>query len=604
MKKFVSVLGMIIFIFLFLAGLLIFTVGILRYPTSRMVMDQFSRDGSMESFTFERYQATRWLLLAVGGVISIVSGFGLTFIKKTNQILSELQQKTGKFLKQLWRDAKSFWVDLTHPHFAWWEWTLLVSLILLAFAGSWIWVKKPMQHDESYTFIAFAQRPFINLISDYHLPNNHLFNTILIHILYGMFGNSSPVIVRLPSLLAGVICVPLTFLWARRQYGRYAGVIAAGFVGYLPWIKLQSTNGRGYMLMAMFTLIMLILGERVRSKKDRFAWVLMVLATVLNFYTLPIALYPFGIVVLWLFVSAARGDIAEEYSGFWRFFRYLVVYGVVTGMLTFLLYSPIFLIGSGWDSFFHNPFVESLNWQAFVQTLPIRLRETVQDWQLDVPLWFSVMLGIGMIFSIICRRTARGGKISLQLCALAALTVIFVVQRPNPWTRIWTFILPVALAWAAAGWFLPFERLIRNEKIRTRSLQLLLVIFLVIVTGLSVQHITQNLQYLQGEKGQEETVTLALQPLVHSDDIVLTSGGFGPAFWYYFDLHGLPMKTIVNPDLNSDWQNLYFVVDDRDNQTPEDLLSGEGAGMESCLIDSIQSVYSYGHYEVFICHQE
>ena len=604
MKRFNQILVITVLILMLLVGLFFVSFGVMRYGSSRAVMDWFSRDGAMESFTQGRYQMLRLPLVLIGGVFALLGGLGLMFFSKTQQFLRKMALRIRQYWKRLRSDFKAFWFDLFHLEYAWWEWTILGILIVLAFAASWVWVEKPMQHDESYTFIAFAQRSFINIISDYHLPNNHVLNSILIHILFKVFGNPSTIIVRLPSLLAGVVCVPLAYIWARKQYGVYTAIVAAGFVGYLPWLKLQSTNGRGYMLMAMFTLLMLILAGRVREKKDRFAWLLLISATVLNFYTLPIALYPTGIIALWLFISALRGDIAPAYGGFWRFFRYLVVYGFVSGLLVFLLYSPIFLIGSGWDSFFNNPFVESLGWQAFVQTLPIRLSETIRDWQLDLPMWFSIVLGIGVILSVIFHKKGKSRKVSLQLCTLLALTLIFIVQRPNPWSRVWTYLLPVVLTWAAAGWFLAVSRLIAKTETRVLVMQITLAIFLVMTLGLSVQHIVRNLQYVRGEKGQEETVALEILKQINSDDIVLTSAGFRPAFWYYFNKYEMPQDMIVNPDLESDWQNLYLVVDDRYDQSPEELLSEVATGIESCGSDLAQPIYSYGHFRVFICPRQ
>ncbi len=602
-KKIKQVLAIFVLLLIFFLGLFLLTLGATKYPTSRSILDRFSRDGSLESFTQARYQMLRLPLVMAGGIILSLGGLGLIFFSKTKQLLQRMQVKAQQYWQQMSADFKTFWSSLLHPHFAWWEWAILVVLVLLAFAGSWIWVEKPMQHDESYTFIAFSERSFVNIISDYHLPNNHVLNSILIHVLYKAFGNPSPVIVRLPSLLAGVICVPLAFVWARKQYGRYTALVAAGFVGYLPWLKLQSTNGRGYMLMAMFTLLMLILAERVRENKDWFAWILLIFATVLNFYTLPIALYPFGIISLWLCLSALWGDMAPEYGGFWRFFRYLVVYGLISGVLVFLLYSPIFLFGSGWDSFFNNPFVESLGWQAFLQTLPIRLGETIRDWQLDIPTWFSIVLGIGVALSVIFHKQGKSGKVPMQFSVLLALTLIFIVQRPNPWTRVWTYLLPMVLTWAAAGWFLAVHGLVQKDEKRGLPDRILLAVSMVVLLGLSVQHIAQNTQYLHGEKGQEETVTLELQPLITADDIVLTSSGFGPAFWYYFDMLGMPQTTIVNPDIKSDWQNLYLVVDDRYDDTPEDLLVGDFSELGGCGPDALQTFFSYGHYQVFVCHR-
>ncbi len=603
MKNIKQVLAISVLLLILISGLFVLTLGAAKYPTSRALMDRFSRDGSMESFTQTRHQMLRLPLIVAGGIISSLGGLGLVFFSKTNQLLQRVQVKAQQYWQQIRNDFKTFWSDLLHPHFAWWEWVILVALVLLAFAGSWVWVKKPMQHDESYTFIAFAQRSFVHVVSDYHLPNNHVLNSILIHVLHRIFGNPSPVIVRLPSLLAGVICVPLAFIWARKQYGRFAALVAAGFVGYLPWLKLQSTNGRGYMLMAMFTLLMLILAERVREKKDWFAWILLIFATVLNFYTLPIALYPFAIIGLWLCLSALRGDITPAYGGFRRFFRYLVVYGLVSGVLVFLLYSPIFLFGSGWDSFFNNPFVESLGWRSFLQTLPIRLGETLHDWQLDIPMWFSIVLGIGVVLSVIFHKHGKAGKTPMQLCVLLALTLIFIIQRPNPWTRVWTYLLPMVLTWAAAGWFLAVRGLVQKDEKRSLPDWMLSTVFLIVLVSLSVQHIIQNMPYIYGEKGQEETVTYEMQSLITADDIVLTSSGFGPAFWYYFDMLGMPQSTIVNPDLESDWQSLYLIVDDRYDATPGELLEGDLSELEDCCSETLQTVISYGHYQVFVCNR-
>lgn len=597
-RKFIILLLIIVL----LIGLFLLAICLVGYPVARGMIDRLSPDGSMESFTADLYLRFRLPAGLIGGGAALLGGFAAAFFNKTEEILLRFFQRCRSFWKHLLSDVKAFWFDLFHPGMAWWEWLILGIVVILAFVGSWIWVKRPMLHDESYTFIAFAKRPFINLISDYHLPNNHVFNSILIHVLYKIFGNPSPVIVRLPSLLAGVTCVPLAFFWARKQYGTFAALTAAGLIAYLPWIKFQSTNGRGYMLMAMFTLIMLILAERVRVKKDRASWTLLILATALNFYTLPIALYPFGIISLWLLISAARRDISEVYGGFWGFFRYLCGYGIFSGILVFLLYSPIFVIGSGWDSFFNNPFVEALSWADFVQTLPIRLSGTISDWQMLVPLWFSIVLGIGIVLSVVFHRHAKAGKTSLLLCALAALTLIFVVQRPNPWSRVWTYLLPMVLVWAATGWFLVGEAVFRDEKRQRLYSGILLAIILVIVLGLSTQFLSQNLAYYRGEKGQEETVVLALKPMVDPEDIVLTSAGYRPAMYYYFDMHGLPVHTIVNPDLESDWQDLYLAVDDRYDENPEDLFLGTSITPETC--SSFDLIYSYGHYQVFICQQD
>lgn len=567
-------------------------------------MNQFSPDGSMKSYSKDLYNAYHFVFLLLGVGISLAGVLRLVFFNSTSQWMNKLMIKSQRNWKQFWGDSKQLWFDVTHPGFSVWEWLILMVLVLLAFAGRWIWVERPMIHDESYTFIAFAQQPIINLISDYHLPNNHVLNSLLIHIFYSMFGNISPAIVRLPALLAGVLCVPFVYVWARKQYGVSPAIISTALVAYFPWIISLSTNGRGYMLVAMFTVLMLIFAGRVREKKDRASWALFIVVTVLNFYTVPIALYPFGIIGLWLLVSAIRGEIAASYGGFWHFFRYLVVYGVICAALTLLLYSPILLIGTGWDSFFNNPFVVPLDWSGFLQTLGARLEETLQQWQLDVPIWFTILLAVGIVLSVVFHRNSKSGKTSLQACTVIALIAIFAVQRPNPWARIWVFIVPMLLVWAAAGWHLFIENIVRKKKYKEIAQQLLMSGLLIVTIALSIINISKNLQYYKGEMGQEETVTLALKPILKPEDVVLTSVSFGPAFWYYFDLHEMPMNTIIHQDFEKRWLHVYLILDDRQNQNPLELYSGTPITDVKCPLNSLKQVYEYGHYRVSHCNRE
>ena len=76
-------------------------------------------------------------------------------------------------MAQLWEDYR--------PHASGWPYLIIILLIIVAgvFARL-LFLGYPMQYDESYTVVVFAQRPWRNLISDYSLPNNHIFYSILV----------------------------------------------------------------------------------------------------------------------------------------------------------------------------------------------------------------------------------------------------------------------------------------------------------------------------------------------------------------------------------------------------------------------------------------
>ena len=45
-----------------------------------------------------------------------------------------------------------------------------------------------MAYDEAYSFTNFARRPLVEALSDYNNTNNHLLNTLFMHVMYVLFG--------------------------------------------------------------------------------------------------------------------------------------------------------------------------------------------------------------------------------------------------------------------------------------------------------------------------------------------------------------------------------------------------------------------------------
>ncbi|HET59521.1 MAG TPA: hypothetical protein ENN32_04050, partial [Chloroflexi bacterium] len=425
-------------------------------------------------------------------------------------------------------------------------------------------------------------------------------NTLLIHVLYGWLGNAGPIIVRLPAFVAGVLLTVSVYLYTRREYGRWQALLACALVAVLPWLKLQSVNGRGYMLMALFTIWMVALSEIVQRTCNRFAWLLLVLVSVLNFYTLPVALYPFAILWVWLLFSGILGDIGDDYQNQAVFVKYLLGYGILTGVLTFLLYLPVFLIGSGWDSFFNNPFVARLSFLDFRQTLPIRLAETLRDWSWEVPQAMVIVIIAGLILYLLLRRAVKDCRVSLPLVTLLVLAVIFAVQRPNPWSRTWTYLLPMLLIWSAAG-LVSFLKAVASSPTARKTTEVLISVLLVGLIGFGVVHLRQNSEYHQGEMGDVETITLWLRERISEEDVVLTSVDFSTAYWYYFDYYGMPMGTVLGLRERDRWQDIYLVMDRREDSAYQNLFSGSPFDPSICPPAMVERVHDYGNFAVFVC---
>jgi len=111
---------------------------------------------------------------------------------------------------------------------------------------------------------------------------------------------SAPELVRLPSLLAGTISIPLTYLVGARAVSRPAGLIAAGVMALSPFMIFYSADGRGYAvtiaLLLGSTLAML---EGARTGRARW-WVAYGGFTVLAMYTHYTAAFPLLAQLVWL----------------------------------------------------------------------------------------------------------------------------------------------------------------------------------------------------------------------------------------------------------------------------------------------------------------
>src|SRR5262249_57060768 len=105
----------------------------------------------------------------------------------------------------------------------------ILLLIVLAAGLRLLFTGQPMRYDEALSFNEFASRPLYYGLSFYPEPNNHLLNTLLMHLAYVTLGNQ-PWVLRLPALLAGVLLVPATCMLGRQLFGQGAGLIAAVLV--------------------------------------------------------------------------------------------------------------------------------------------------------------------------------------------------------------------------------------------------------------------------------------------------------------------------------------------------------------------------------------
>src|SRR5947207_15045799 len=119
-------------------------------------------------------------------------------------------------------------------------------------------LSQPMRNDEALTFLYYSSKPLSMALSDYSLPNNHLFHTFLVRLAYLLLGNE-PWSLRLPAFIAGTLLIPAAYLLAHRLYNRHAALLSAALVACSSILIEFTTNARGYTLICLITLLVFAL---------------------------------------------------------------------------------------------------------------------------------------------------------------------------------------------------------------------------------------------------------------------------------------------------------------------------------------------------------
>ncbi len=162
----------------------------------------------------------------------------------------------------------------------------LTALTLLALVVRLVNLDGDLWLDEIVTVREYASRPVREILSTYGAANNHLLNSLLVHVSLEAFGYREWAI-RLPALLAGVLTVPATYWTGRLAFGRGGALASAAAVAVAYQHVFFSQSARGYapyLLGAVLSSGLLVVS--LRSDRLR-AWALFVVAAVVCVASVP-----------------------------------------------------------------------------------------------------------------------------------------------------------------------------------------------------------------------------------------------------------------------------------------------------------------------------
>jgi hypothetical protein len=305
---------------------------------------------------------------------------------------------------------------------------------------------RPVHYDEAATYLMYATQHLYRALSNYSYPNNHLFNTLLVHFSIHTFGDTT-VALRLPAFVAGCLTIPMSWLAGRALHGRLAGILTAGCVAALPTFIEYSVNARGYALQWVFILAMMCCGVILISNPSlKTAWLIFVSAGVGGLYCIPTMVIPIGGIVIWMLLSAViTGGVVRLRV----FLKKLAWAGFAMGLLSLLLYLPP-LLSSGPSALLSNQFVTSRQApffrgiSAFVQAIWLR-------WSEGVPNAIIWILTGGIVVGLVFHRKVSAYAVPMTVVLWVWSFVFAWARNILGYPRVWNYLLLAAIIAASAG---------------------------------------------------------------------------------------------------------------------------------------------------------
>ncbi len=210
----------------------------------------------------------------------------------------------------------------------------------------------PLSYDESFTFNEFTSKDILTSISNYPVPNNHVFHSILTNITWAIFSfTRSEMAVRLPALL--FTALSLYFIYTRFFIERLFSVLLFSVFFLLsPNIIEYAFQARGYSIQIFCGVASYFFAADPRVNqyagfRERINAIL--LLSVIGMFTSPAYLYTAGAIYL-IFLTINYKEIKKELVFF-------ITTNIFYGATILLLYSPI-IISQGIHQITANPYVK------------------------------------------------------------------------------------------------------------------------------------------------------------------------------------------------------------------------------------------------------
>ncbi|AIZ63986.1 hypothetical protein PK28_10335 [Hymenobacter sp. DG25B] len=298
------------------------------------------------------FEGFRWALWAAGAVTSLA----FVLVQRRKQKLYHEMQALVAELRDSWRALGHSLRHLPRSY----QLTALLLLALLTAVRTYFFFYFPQEGDEVLSYMCFGSEGIVAATSFYPLPNNHVLYNV-ISTFFHQINTGFHFTTRLPTFLISLGGTVLLFAAVLRFTSFTVALLTVGLFCFTPYSIYYSFVGRGYFLQAICSGLgfLAVLGICYRPTRLRLYWFVLLVTSILGFYTIPTYAYAFLPLML---VVATRslwrpGQVAPGA---------VLATGLLTGVACALLYAPVMLV-SGPRMLFSNQYLKALPFATFTR---------------------------------------------------------------------------------------------------------------------------------------------------------------------------------------------------------------------------------------------
>lgn len=440
---------------------------------------------------------------------------------------------------------------------------LLLLIVVLAAGIRLSAINRTVRWDEGRNLQQFAQRLPVEFLFDFSDTNNHFLNSLMMHIQYRILGNDDDWKIRVHVFIVGLLVIIATFHAGKELYDADVGLMAAALSSVLYLLVEFSINARGYIIITLIYLLMIILINRMIKQSNRRGWIGIGVLSALGFYVSPIFLYSMGTLGVWMVLSILFENRGNQRR---RNFTYFAGSMVLGALLTVMYYIPLFMRSYGSSTEFSDSYVYRLtqpleNRDFLTETIPQVAQTVIELVHTGMTLPIIAMTLTGLVIAIVFHCKIGTNRIPLPPAIVVWLTAQILIQQSYIVERSFTFLMPIYAILVAAG-LIALVRFLTLRRIPRLPIAITLSLIMTLSIGYElVRNNTLFNAWITASMPYGGDVADLLPEILDEDDTVMLQARYVAVLNYYFKRDGIDVTM--------------FAIDRRDNALLENWELGE-----------------------------